>query len=104
MKFGRVSSVGTRSMAKRGRPFKLGPGQVAVVAGIVEANPTATLEEIQAELARRTGVEAHGQTIQKILREAGIERRMDGSGVRVEAAIQPRPRAGERRPAEIAVN
>ena len=60
--------VEARSVRKRGRPFKIVDEHRAVLVGIVGANPTATLEEIQAELARRTGVKAHAQTIQKVLR------------------------------------
>lgn len=86
--------VEARSVAKRGRPLRLGDEHRAVLVAIVEANPTATSEEIQAELARRTGVEAHVQTIQKVLREAGIERCLDGSGVQVEIAAETAPRYG----------
>lgn len=81
-------------MAKRGRPFKIVDEQRAVLVAIVEADPTATSEEIQAELARRTGVEAHVQTSQRVLREAGIERCLDGSGVQVRFAPETAPRYG----------
>ncbi len=45
-------------------------------------------------MERRTGVHAHGQTIQKVLRETGIERCTQGSGVRVEVAAEPTRRYG----------
>ncbi len=81
-------------VAKRGRPFKIRDEQRTVLIAIVESNPTATWEEIQSELARRTGIEAHAQTIQRVLREAGMERRSGGSGVRVEIAAEAPSRYG----------
>lgn len=79
-------------MAKRGRPPRLSEVDRAALVEIVRGKLTATLEELRVELQRRTGVKAHAQTIQKALKESGIERRLDGSGVRVEAAAQVRPR------------
>lgn len=81
-------------MAQRGRPRRVADEQRAVLVEIVQANPTATLEEIQSALERRTGVKAHAQTIQKSLREAGIERNLDGSSVRVEVATERSARYG----------
>lgn len=71
-------------MAKQGRPPKLSDEHVSVLKAIVEADPTATMAEIQRELERRTGVRAHGQTIEKGLRAVGIERRTGDAGVRIE--------------------
>ena len=51
---------------------------------IVKANPTATLEETRDEIARRTGVLVHEQTLAGALREAGWERSRDGSRIRVQ--------------------
>lgn len=82
-------------MTRRGRPTKLQDEHRAVLLDIIEANPTATTDEVCNELERRTGVRAHGQTIQKVLREAGIERCREGTGVRVEAPDQKsKPRYG----------
>jgi transposase len=81
-------------MAKRGRPRKIQSEHRGALVAIVEAHPTATLEEIQAELARRTGLQAHRRTILAALREAGLERNQDGSGVRVERAAKAAPRYG----------
>lgn len=81
-------------MAKQGRPPKLSGEDIATLKAIVEANPTATMDEIRVELERRTGTSAHGQTIEKALSTAGIERRMDGAGVRVETNEEAEPRYG----------
>jgi len=83
-------------MAKQGRPPKLSDEHVAVLQAIVEADPTATMEEIQRELERRSGVRAHGQTIEKGLRSAGIERRTGGVGVRIETREGAETRYGYR--------
>lgn len=71
-------------MPKRGRPEKLNAEHRATLSAIVEADRTATLEEIAEELCRRTGVQAHPQTLLAALREAGWERSRDGSTIRVE--------------------
>lgn len=81
-------------MTKRGRPAKIQAAHGAILAEIVRSNPTATLAEIGAELARRTGIEAQGRTIRNALRDAGIERRTGVSGIRVEVAAVSRPRYG----------
>jgi len=81
-------------MAQRGRPPRITEEHRAVLVEIVQANPTATLEEVQSALQGRTGVKAHVQTIQKSLREAGIERSLDGSSVRVEVATERPARYG----------
>jgi transposase len=80
-------------MARRGRPAKILPEHVEVLIAIVESHPTATLGEVQSELKRRAGLQAHQQTIQKALGEAGIERRQDGSSLRVQSAPKA-PRYG----------
>lgn len=81
-------------MAQRGRPPRITEEHRAVLVEIVQANPMATLEEVQSALQGRTGVKAHVQTIQKSLREAGIERSLDGSSVRVEVATERPARYG----------
>jgi len=81
-------------MPQRGRPRKIDDEAKHVLTEIVESNPTATSAEIQRELKRRTGIDAHGQTIIRVLREAGIERRHGGTGVQVEQAAQEAPRYG----------
>ena len=68
-------------MGKRGRPCRISGSQRNALVAIVEANPTATLAEIQRELKRRTGIEAHGQTIQKALKGAGIQRQVGGDAL-----------------------
>ena len=73
-------------MANRGRPCKVaGEDRTALIA-IVEQNPMATLDEVQVELARRTGLEVHRETVERALRAAGIERRPSASSVRVEVS------------------
>jgi hypothetical protein len=81
-------------MAKRGRPPKIDAGQQALLVEIVESNPTATLREMQQELASRGGVKAHEQTIQKALRDAGFERKASTSSVKVEVSKPTAPRYG----------
>lgn len=81
-------------MAKRGRPLKINADQQALLVDIVESNPTATLREIQQELASRSGVKAHEQTIQKALRDAGFARKTSTSSVKVEVSKATAPRYG----------
>ena len=61
---------------------------------LVHKNPTATVEELALELARRTDIEVHRQTLLGALGEAGIERRVGGSGVRIETAAPGKARYG----------
>lgn len=79
-------------MAKGGRPPRLGETERLELVRIVEADPTATLAEIQRELKRRTGVQAHTQTLRKGLEEAGMARCPDGSGVQMEPAPEDTPK------------
>jgi hypothetical protein len=81
-------------MAQRRRPPRITEAHRAVLVEIVQAHPTATLEEFQSALEARTGIRAHAQTIQTTLREAGIERSLDGSSVRVEVATERPARYG----------
>jgi transposase len=81
-------------MGKRGRPRRISGEQRRALVAIVVANPTATLAEIQGELKRQTGIEAHGQTIQKALKEAGIQHQVGGDGLCVEVAASEVPRYG----------
>lgn len=71
-------------MPRRGRPPKLNAEQRARLSAIVEANRTATLDEIAEALKPRTGVRAHAQMRLAALREAVWERLRDGSGIQVE--------------------
>ena len=68
-------------MAKRGRPYRITDEQRDVLLAIVEATPGATLEEIRGELKRQAGIEVHRQTIEKVLKEAGLQRRAGASGL-----------------------
>ena len=70
-------------MARRGRPQRISGPTLEALTEIVKGNPTATLAEIRGELARRTGVEAHPQTLQKALNKAGIERVREGADVQL---------------------
>ncbi len=81
-------------MTKRGRPSKLTTEHLAVLVEIVKSDPTATLGEIQQELARRSGVNAHENTIQKALRESGFERKEASESVQVEVSDSVAPRYG----------
>ncbi len=73
-------------MGKRGRPVKIQGDQEAALMQIVDANPTATLDEIGAELTRRSGVVVHAQTLVSTLRRLGIERVPSREAVVVESA------------------
>ena len=81
-------------MSKRGRPLKLGAEQRRELSAIVEADRTATLEEIGQELQRRTGVKAHGQTLVAALQDAGWSRLRDGSGLEIKPADSEESRYG----------
>lgn len=69
-----------------GRPPKIQGTHEAILVQIVESDPTATLEEIGAELLRRTGVTAHEQTLVSTLRRKGIERVASREAVVVETS------------------
>ena len=79
-------------MAKMGRPPKITGEQRAVLVGIVQSAPMSTTEELRAAFERETGLKVHGQTLEKHLRTAGIERRLHGSGVKVEVATGSKAR------------
>lgn len=81
-------------MAKRGRPFKVRAEHVAVLRAIVTERPMATLQEVVAEFARRTGVNAHGDTVRAALREAGVERQRGSQDVSMVRAPEKAPRYG----------
>ncbi len=49
-------------MSIYGRPRKIQGENCTVLAAFVESDPTATLDELRAELKRRTGIDAHEQT------------------------------------------
>ena len=55
-----------------GRPFKLQAEHEMVLAQIVESDPTVTVEEIGAELFRRTGVKVYRQTLVSSLSRIGF--------------------------------
>jgi transposase len=61
-------------MPKGGRPKKVGPEYHPILREIVTAKPFASMPEIVAEFVRRTGVEAHRDTLSRALTEAGIRR------------------------------
>lgn len=81
-------------MARRGRPFRLREEDRMELRTIVESNPTPTWEALRSELQGRAGVKVHVQTIQRALREAGIERVRGTDGVQVLAREQGTPRYG----------
>jgi len=81
-------------MAKKGRPPKITDEHRAVLVSIVQAAPMATIEELCAAFERQTGLKVHGQTLEKYLRIAGIERRLKGAGVNVEVAAGSKSRYG----------
>lgn len=76
-------------MARRGRPEKIQAEHLEILREIVTEKPLATLGEVKAELARRSGVEAHSATVRKALREAGVERRRGGGEALTSAAATP---------------
>jgi transposase len=55
-----------------GRPFKIQSAHEAVLTQIVDSDPTATLEEIGAELLRRTGLKVNRQTLVSSLTRIGL--------------------------------
>lgn len=61
-------------MSKLGRPKRLGPHDLEVLATLVVDQPLATLGELTQALAQRTGQTVHPATVRKALREAGIQR------------------------------
>jgi transposase len=87
-------TIGSAGMAKRGRPPKISNESRAKLVEIVEGNPTATLQEIAQELARRTGIEAGQGALRNALQEAGFERSYDGSTVQIESASETPSRYG----------
>jgi transposase len=81
-------------MSKTGRPPKISPQHRELLVRLTQANPTATLRELQAALERETGVRAHEVTISKSLREAGVRRSTDSPEVRVQSAKPAKKRYG----------
>jgi transposase len=80
-------------MAKTGRPTKIQAADAAHLMAIVQADRTATLDEIRQEFKRRTGIEVHAQTIIKALRQHGIRRVSSRQAVTIVAKPAPaRPR------------
>lgn len=75
-------------MSKRGRPKRLGSVDVEILQALVADKPLATLGELTAALALRSGQVAHPATVRKALREAGIQR-VRGTRVRAPVA-EPR--------------
>ena len=70
-------------MRRRGRPCRLTAEHQEHLKSIVADNPTITLEDLRSELQRRTGLEAHVQTIKKWLDAAGIKRTRGSESVRI---------------------
>ena len=81
-------------MAKLGRPPRLSEAQRAILVKRVEAQPLATMDELRHALEVATGIRVHGQTLEKYLRQAGIERRRDGSHVSIETTRDSKARYG----------
>jgi len=72
-----------------GRAEKIQGENEAILLQIAESDPTATLEEIRLEFARRSGLTVYTQTLVSTLRRKGIER--DGARPVVQAAINKYP-------------
>ena len=81
-------------MRRRGRPCRLTEEHHEYLKSIVADNPTITLEELRSELQRRTGLEAHAQTIKKSLEAAGIKRTRGIESVRIVVPDKGAPRYG----------
>lgn len=82
-------------MGKRqGRPAKITGEHEAIVVEIVQADPTATLDEIGTELTRRTGLKVHEQTLTSTLRRLGIKRVPSREAVAVDTAAPAPARYG----------
>ena len=81
-------------MRRRGRPCRLTEEHQEHLKSIVADNPTITLEELRSELQRRTGLEAHAQTIKKSLEAAGIKRTRCIESVRIVVPDKGAPRYG----------
>ena len=64
-------------MPIRGRPYRLTEEYQAHLKSIVADHPVLTLEELRNELQRRTGLEAHVQTIKKSLDAARVSREQE---------------------------
>lgn len=81
-------------MSNSGRPKKLSERDRLILKEIVASNPAVTWEVLQRELHRRTGIVAHAQTMQKALRELGVERVRGKASVQVVERDQRTPRYG----------
>lgn len=81
-------------MARLGRPPRLSAEHRAVLESLVQANPMVTTDELRSALERVTGIKVHGQTLQKCLRAAGIERRPRSAKVTIARAAEGKPRYG----------
>ena len=81
-------------MPIRGRPCRLTEEHQAHLKSIVADHPVLTLEELRNELQRRTGLEAHAQTIKKSLEAAGIKRTRGIESVRIVVPDKGAPRYG----------
>lgn len=81
-------------MARQGRPPKFSDEHRALLVSIVEANPLASMDELRAAVERSTGIKVHGQTLEKHLLAAGIERRRDPPVVRAQKTVETKPRYG----------
>ena len=81
-------------MARTGRPPKLCEEHCAVLISIVQSTPLATMDELRTELARRTGIMVHEQTLEKYLHAAGIERRRDVAKVIAARSPEKKTRYG----------
>ena len=73
-------------MSKIGRPAKIQGEHPALLAALVESDPTTTLGELRAVFAQRTGIDAHEQTIVSTLQKFGVRRDPSREAVVVEQA------------------
>lgn len=79
-------------MVRQGRPPKFSDEHRALLARIVEANPLASMDELRAAVERSTGIKVHGQTLEKHLLAAGIERRRDTTVVQAQKTVETKTR------------
>jgi len=82
-------------MARPGRPPLLSQTQRAILAKLVEEGPVASMDELRSAFETATGIRAHGQTLEKYLRLAGVERRRDGASISVETTRDSKARYGD---------
>jgi transposase len=75
---------------KAGRPASIQGKHLEGLRGLVEAMPSATLEELCTEFHRRTGVKVCTLTLYRTLRRAGLQRRVPPPEPAAPSAVEPR--------------